>query len=151
MYRELSQPPKELIEEGTRELCKPLHSHSTPFWSALRAQVANTWPSTLFYLLGTLFLPRSTKLSLNCYGVVTFIALKLHSALWRQPRGWCGPRWKRVWYGCLRGRCLRQVERQLRWFWSPPNRQPVWPGYEHHLGARQKWKIPPFLGLKLSR
>ena len=29
---------------------------------------------------------------------LTVKELKLHSALWRRPRGWCGPQWKWVWH-----------------------------------------------------
>ena len=32
----------------------------------------------------------------------TYIVLKWHLALWRQPRGWCGPGWKWVWHPCLK-------------------------------------------------
>ena len=32
----------------------------------------------------------------NCS--LTLKELKLHSALWKQPRGWSGPQWKRVWH-----------------------------------------------------
>ena len=27
---------------------------------------------------------------------------KIISALWKQPRGWCGPQWKWVWHPCFR-------------------------------------------------
>ena len=31
-------------------------------------------------------------------GSYMYTVLKLHSALWRQPRGWCGPQRKWVWH-----------------------------------------------------
>ena len=37
-----------------------------------------------------------------------YTVLKWHSALWRQPRGWCGPWWKWVWHPCLK-------ETHLQW------------------------------------
>ena len=36
----------------------------------------------------------------DCVNVTT---LKLHSALWRQPRGWCGPWWEWIWHPSYRG------------------------------------------------
>ena len=33
-----------------------------------------------------------------------YTVLKLHLALWRQPRGWCGPWWKWVWHPLFNGR-----------------------------------------------
>ena len=38
----------------------------------------------------------------KCNYSLTVKELKLHSALWRQLRGWCGPQWKWVWYSCYR-------------------------------------------------
>ena len=34
-----------------------------------------------------------------------YTVLKWHSALWRQPRGWCGPQWKWVWHPDKRMKC----------------------------------------------
>ena len=36
-----------------------------------------------------------------------YTVLKLHSALWRQPRGWCGPWWKWVWHPWCNRTALR--------------------------------------------
>ena len=35
-----------------------------------------------------------------------YTVLKLHSAFWRQPWGWCGPRWKWVWHPCSNGQSI---------------------------------------------
>ena len=34
----------------------------------------------------------------KCNCSLTVEELKLYSALWRQPQGWCGPQWKWVWH-----------------------------------------------------
>ena len=36
----------------------------------------------------------------KCNYSLTIKELKLHSALWRQPQGWCDPQWKWVWHPC---------------------------------------------------
>ena len=54
-------------------------------------------PSTLFLTLQQLWAPSPWLRSSYIYTV-----LKLHSALWRQLWGWCGPRWKWVPHPCHR-------------------------------------------------
>ena len=45
----------------------------------------------------------------KCNCSLTAKELKLHLALWRQPRGWCGPRWKWVWHPWLRVLNLKKI------------------------------------------
>ena len=71
----------------------------------LRAQVANTrQPSTLFYPARHLVSTRQQHRAPCPWLMSSYIykVLKLHSALWRQRRGWCGSRWKWVWHPWLR-------------------------------------------------
>ena len=87
-----------------------LHPASSPNLSALcfggsvRTQVANTRPSTLFYpgrhLVSTRWQCRALAQLLRSSYIYT--VLKLHSALWRQSRGWCSSWWKWVWHPALR-------------------------------------------------
>ena len=36
------------------------------------------------------------------YVLSVFFSVSVLSALWRQPRGWCGPQWKWVWHPCCK-------------------------------------------------
>ena len=96
-----------------------------------RAQVANTRPvgqirpSSLFYppwhLVSTWWQHRALASLLRSSYIYT--VLKLHSALWRQPWGWCSPWWKRVWHpwlepiwealSCVRSRKRLQLQTAL--------------------------------------
>ena len=82
-----------------------LHIQSS---ASSKLQVANTkpvawiWPSTLFYpawyLVPTWWQHEALAYLLRSSHIYT--VLKLHLALWRQLRGWCGPGWKWIWYPC---------------------------------------------------
>ena len=52
----------------------------------------------------------------KCNYSLTVKELKLHSALWRQPRGWCGPQWKWVDTPALEEICKMLCYSCVCWF-----------------------------------
>ena len=85
-----------------------LQSDSSYIRKSSTSQVANRrpagriQPSTLFYPARHLVSTgrRCWALALLLRSNYIYTVLKLRSALWRQPRGWCGPWWKWLWHLC---------------------------------------------------
>ena len=59
---------------------------------------AESGPPGFIPLAGPCFYPAAAPNSQLLRSSYIYTVLKLHSALWRQLRGWCGPRWKWVWH-----------------------------------------------------
>ena len=80
-------------------------------WLCPEAQVANTRPTgqthppLCFIQLALCFSPVAAPISrLTVKGSYIYTVLKLHLALWRQPRSCCGPWWKWVWHPWPKGK-----------------------------------------------
>ena len=72
-----------------------------------------------------------------------YTVLKLHLALWRQPRGWCGPWWQWIWLTCTMPmnwiQALRRAERGRGGLWFMGEGSSI--SYCHH---KPKWSHPPW-------
>ena len=86
-----------LVKQHGKALRKAQVAHTRP--------VGRIRPSTLFHparhLVSTQRQCRALASVLRSSYIYT--VLKLHSALWRRPQGWCGPQWNWVWHPCAKG------------------------------------------------
>ena len=89
-------------------------NYTATFWDTGGKHRAR-WPNPALHLVlsgqVSCFYPAAVLSShLNVKGSYIYTVLKLHSALWRQPWGWCGPWWKWVWHPCLGGCFMKLIE-----------------------------------------